>query len=67
MVVCLVVIKVYGNAKKGMSNNYMIWVLESSTDEANKVLPKSDLVVKAYTINGNYANNQLVIGKDISK
>ena len=50
-----------------MSNNYMIWVLESSTDEANKVLPKSDLVVKAYTINGNYANNQLVIGKDISK
>ena len=41
--------------------------LESSTDEANKVLPKSDLVAKGYTINGNYANNQLVIGKDISK
>ena len=41
--------------------------LESSTDEANKVLPKSDLVAKSYTINGNYANNQLVIGKDISK
>lgn len=41
--------------------------LESSTDEANKVLPKSDLVAKGYTINGNYADKQLVIGKDISK
>jgi len=40
--------------------------LESSTDEANKVLPKSDLAAKGYTINGNYANNQLVIGKNIS-
>ena len=41
--------------------------LESSTDEANKVFPKSELVAKGYTINGNYANNQLVIGADISK
>lgn len=46
-----------------MSNNYMTWVLESSTAEANKVLPKSDLVAKGYTINGNYADNQLVSGK----
>lgn len=41
--------------------------LESSTAEANKVLPKSDLVAKGYAINGNYVSNQLVIGKDISK
>ena len=41
--------------------------LETSKEEANKVLPKSDLVAKGYTINGNYADNQLVIGKDISK
>ena len=41
--------------------------LETSTDEANKVLPKSDLTAKGYTINGNYADNQLVIGADITK
>ena len=41
--------------------------LTASADEVNKVLPKSDLVVKGYTIGGNYADNQLVDGKDISK
>ena len=41
--------------------------LVDSTAEANKVLPKSDLEAKGYTINGNYADNQLVIGKDITK
>ena len=41
--------------------------LVDSTAEANKVLPKSDLEAKGYTINGNYADNQLVIGADISK
>jgi hypothetical protein len=46
---------------------YSKYNLTSSTAEAKKVLPKSDLVAKGYRISGNYADNQLVIGNDISK
>ena len=41
--------------------------LTASEAEVKKVLPKSDLVAKGYRISGNYADNQLVIGNDISK
>ena len=42
-------------------------VVNTTEHNINRVYTKSELQAKGYKISGNYADNQLVLGKDISR